>query len=310
MTVVRSRQRVVPAALLGVQRLALRPEEQIVEKALFGLAGWQAAFFVVGLPGLLMALWVWTLREPIRGMSEGILQRGSHPHPFRAAFRETAAVLPPFTLWSLWQSGVGSRGLAANLGIAAACALGAWGLITALGSPPQWIALAIGLYSFFSWLQGLALRDRATFSMIYRSKAVVYGEIGFAWIAFVGYGFNFWTPPFFQREHGVSVAEAGEGLVKAANEHGGEDNITAVLFEIVEGEPDAPQPTSAEHPSQAAEHDGGPPTEAGDPTHADDAASEDLRRHGAGKGGRLPAILLVLAVLVLGLLVIYWGATR
>jgi protein phosphatase len=106
------------------------------------------------------------------------------------------------------------------------------------------------------------------------------------------------------------LAEAGEGLVKAANAHGGEDNITVVLFEIVDGEPDAPQPTRAEHPSQAAEHDGGPPTEARDPTHADDAASEDLRRHGAGKGGRLPAILLVLAVLVLGLLVIYWGATR
>ena len=40
-------------------------------------------------------------------------------------------------------------------------------------------------------------------------KAVVFGEIGFAWIAFVGYGFNFWTPPFFQRQHGVSVSEAG-----------------------------------------------------------------------------------------------------
>ena len=67
----------------------------------------------------------------------------------------------------------------------------------------------VGLYCFFIWLQGLALRDRATFQMIYRSKAVVYGMIGFGWLAFVSYGFNFWTPPFFQREHGVSVAQAG-----------------------------------------------------------------------------------------------------
>jgi hypothetical protein len=69
--------------------------------------------------------------------------------------------------------------------------------------------MAIGLYAFFSWLQGIALRDPATFQMIYRSKAVVYGMIGFAWLAFVSYGFNFWTPPFFQRSHGVSVAQAG-----------------------------------------------------------------------------------------------------
>jgi MFS family permease len=175
----------------------------------FGLAGWQAAFFVVGLPGLLMALWVWTLREPIRGMSEGLVQRAAHPHPFRATFRETAAVLPPFTVWSLWESGAGSKGLVTNLAIAAACALGAWGLIATLGSAPQWIALAIGLYAFFSWLQGLKLRDRGAFAMIYGSRAVVLGMIGFAWLAFVGYGVGFWVPPFFQRMHGVSASEAG-----------------------------------------------------------------------------------------------------
>jgi MFS family permease len=175
----------------------------------FGLAGWQAAFFAVGLPGLIMALWVRTLREPVRGQSEGLVMQQAHAHPLQELFRELAAVLPPLTLVTLARAGAGARGIAINLGIAAACAGGAAAMISILGSPPQWIALAIGLYAFFSWLQGLALRDRATFSMIYKSKAVVYGEIGFAWIAFVGYGFNFWTPPFFQREHGVSVAEAG-----------------------------------------------------------------------------------------------------
>jgi MFS family permease len=175
----------------------------------FGLAGWQAAFFAVGIPGLIMALWVRTLREPVRGQSEGLVVQAAHPHPLQELFRELAAVLPPLTLVTLARAGAGASGLAINLGIAAACAGGAWALISILGSPPQWIALAIGLYAFFSWLQGLALRDRATFAMIYKSKAVVYGEIGFAWLAFVGYGFNFWTPPFFQREHGVSVAEAG-----------------------------------------------------------------------------------------------------
>jgi MFS family permease len=38
-----------------------------------GLVGWQAAFLAVGLPGLLVAMWVATLREPLRGQSEGII---------------------------------------------------------------------------------------------------------------------------------------------------------------------------------------------------------------------------------------------
>ena len=175
----------------------------------FGLAGWQAAFFAVGIPGLIMALWVRTLREPVRGQSEGLVVKASTESPVGALFRELAAVLPPLTLWTLARAGAGARGIAINLAIAGACIGGAWLLYSILGSAPQWIALGIGLYAFFSWLQGLALRDRATFSMIYKSKAVVFGEIGFAWLAFVGYGFNFWTPPFFQREHGVTVSEAG-----------------------------------------------------------------------------------------------------
>ncbi|HVR28125.1 MAG TPA: MFS transporter [Thermoanaerobaculia bacterium] len=178
----------------------------------FGLVGWQAAFFAVGIPGLLMSLWVWSLREPVRGSSEGLAETPAHPHPFRLLGHELAAVLPPLTFWTLAKAGAGARGILLNLAIAAGCALAAFGLITALGSAPQWIALAIGLYCFFTWLQGLALRDPATFGMIYRSKTVVFGMIGFAWVAFVGYGLGFWAPPFFQRVHGVSASEAGTVL--------------------------------------------------------------------------------------------------
>jgi hypothetical protein len=74
----------------------------------FGLRGWQVAFFVVGLPGLLLALWVRTLREPVRGAMDA-LPVPTEPHPFRVLGRELAAVLPPATLWSLWRSGAGAR---------------------------------------------------------------------------------------------------------------------------------------------------------------------------------------------------------
>ena len=65
-----------------------------------GLKGWQAAYVAVGLPGLVMAVWVATLREPVRGLSEGLVTP-EHPHPFRTTFQELMAVLPPFTVWTL-----------------------------------------------------------------------------------------------------------------------------------------------------------------------------------------------------------------
>ncbi len=61
-----------------------------------GLAGWQAAFISVGLPGLLLALWVITLREPERGAIDG-MPTPEDPHPFRGFFEELMTVIPPFT---------------------------------------------------------------------------------------------------------------------------------------------------------------------------------------------------------------------
>jgi len=64
----------------------------------FGLAGWQATFVIVGLPGLLMALWVRSLREPRRGQADGLPETAPHPHPFREFGRELRAVVPGLTV--------------------------------------------------------------------------------------------------------------------------------------------------------------------------------------------------------------------
>jgi MFS family permease len=66
-----------------------------------GLAGWQAAFVAVGLPGLLLALWVLTLREPQRGASDGLPQPIVRPNAWREFGRELIAILPPFTLFNV-----------------------------------------------------------------------------------------------------------------------------------------------------------------------------------------------------------------
>ncbi|MEM7541900.1 MAG: MFS transporter [Pseudomonadota bacterium] len=174
----------------------------------WGLVGWQVAFIAVGTPGLLMALWVATLKEPSRGQSEGLAPPKPHAAPFREFARELMAVLPPFTLFSLYTNG-GPRAALNNLLLASTIALVAWGLAVAIGSPVQWIALGVGCYAFFSWVQGLGIRDQVAFKTIYQCPTLIFGMVGFAWCAFVGYGGAYWGPPYFIRVHGESASSVG-----------------------------------------------------------------------------------------------------
>ncbi|MDX2169669.1 MAG: MFS transporter [Deltaproteobacteria bacterium] len=174
----------------------------------FGLRGWQVAFLAVGTPGLLLAAWVATLREPRRGASEGRPEPPAEPHPWRAFGRELAAVLPPLTLVSL-AANAGRRAVLLNLAAALAIAAAAGGLIGWLGTPAQWIALSIGLYAAVSWAQGLAQRDPEGFAIIFHTPTLRPAAFGFALLAFTGYGIGFWVPPYFLRVRGVSEAEAG-----------------------------------------------------------------------------------------------------
>lgn len=174
----------------------------------WGLMGWQVAFFAVGAPGLLLALWIASLREPVRGMADG-LYTPPEPHPFRVFFKELRSVLPPLTLLHLWLEKAGPRGIAINLAAAAALGGGAYTLVRLTGSPAQWYALAFGLYSTFSWVQSLAGRDRSTFTLIFKTPSLCFSAAGFGFLAFTGYGVGYWAAPFFIREHGISTAEAG-----------------------------------------------------------------------------------------------------
>jgi MFS family permease len=172
----------------------------------FGLAAWQVAFFAVGIPGLLMAVWVWTLREPARGSNGGGARpAGPGPQPFK----EFAAVVPGLTLISLWQSGAGPGGIAFNLAGAAILAIGAWVVGVTAGDPGQWIALAVGLYAAFSWAQGLRVRDRQTFDSILGNRTFILGVLGFGTMSFVTNGLAFWTAPFLMRSYEASRTEVG-----------------------------------------------------------------------------------------------------
>ncbi len=175
----------------------------------FGLRGWQVAFLVVGLPGLLLALLVRGLREPRRGQADGLAAAVDEPRPFRAFGRELMAVLPPLTLLGLVQSGAGGGGLLLNLALAAGLSAAAAGLTALLGNPAQWWALALGFYAAGSWTQSMALRDRPGFALVFRTPALHLSNLGFALLSFTGYSFSFWIAPFFVRVHGLSAHETG-----------------------------------------------------------------------------------------------------
>jgi protein phosphatase len=96
--------------------------------------------------------------------------------------------------------------------------------------------------------------------------------------------------------------EAAEALVSAANQAGGEDNITVVLFELVEADAEA-APTLAPAPDDE-------PGDEPDPDDPDGPTVEDVRRHGAGKGSRWPALLLLVAILAVAALVLWWSLLR
>lgn len=172
----------------------------------FGLVGWQAAYLAVGLPGLLMALWVITLREPLRGQSEGLIAP-RHPAPFKGFFEELVTIIPPFTLIGAARGGTGP--LIRNLIVAAVIAATVWLLIRLGESPAQWIAVGIGIYAVFSWSAALKRRDLPTWTLIIGTPAFLAVVIAYGLNSFLSYAATGMAPSFAQQVHHVSPSEAG-----------------------------------------------------------------------------------------------------
>ena len=171
-----------------------------------GLAGWQATFLSVGVPGLIVAAWVWTLREPQRTGPRGESLPVAQPNAWLTFLKELGAIIPPFTLWSVASK---KAGLGVNLAVAAGIAAAAAGLIAITGDSAQWIAYAVGFYAVFSWIQSLRVTDRPTYQLIWGTKSVWLCLLGMGGLATVTYGFGFWAAPYAARTYGVPLSEVG-----------------------------------------------------------------------------------------------------
>jgi len=184
---------------------ALYPDPAL---APLGLKPWQAAYMLVGTPGLLLAILVWRLREPPREQAAPSASGAGDVRPFRAFAAELAAIVPPLNWVTLQYAGASGRGLALSVGVASAICLAVALLTSVFGTPAQWIALGIGAYAAFSWAQWLELRDRPASVLIFdRVTLLVVG--GFSFIGFTGYSVSFWVVPYFFRAHGISPSDAG-----------------------------------------------------------------------------------------------------
>uniref|UniRef100_UPI0035CB6B3F spinster family MFS transporter n=1 Tax=uncultured Sphingomonas sp. TaxID=158754 RepID=UPI0035CB6B3F len=173
----------------------------------FGLHGWQAAFMIVGIPGLLLAVVIATLREPIRGAVENLPEPPAHPSPFREFLAELVTILPPLTLIGAAMGG--GRAFLVNL-LGLGVVVGGVCILLAFGEPwPQWVAIGIGVYAVFSWACALKRRDPPTFRLIVGNPAFLCVVVAYGLNAFVSYAVSFWAAPYVLRNLHESPAIAG-----------------------------------------------------------------------------------------------------
>jgi MFS family permease len=176
-----------------------------ITNAPFGLSGWQATYLAFGIPGLILALLMFTtVREPVRGAIDGLPTPGD-PHPVKSVAKEFAAMVPP---WN-WR-GYDRPALVRNLVLLAALALLATltvhftdgllkpekrAVIAMIGTTPfttnmvQWIAIAVGIYCSASWFQTIRLRDAPSHRLIANRGFVALTMIG-ALMSYISYGLS------------------------------------------------------------------------------------------------------------------------
>lgn len=199
-----------------------------------GLAGWQFAFLVAALPGLLIAPLLSRLREPERGAADGIATPRD-PDPFGASLGILGAITPGVHWVALARRRATARDWLTN---AAVLVLVVAGMVAAIRwteafspRPPlilggvaisphvlQWSVIGFGIFVIVNLLQALRHRDPPTFAVIAGSPSLILCIAVGSLQSVINYGVMGFTPSFLMKTYGLSPAATGLqfGLLAAA----------------------------------------------------------------------------------------------
>lgn len=171
-----------------------------------GLEGWRITFMIFGVLGLGVAIWLSTLRDPIRGQSEGIVVPAVD-RIWSRFFRDLCGILPPLTLYDAARRG--TTAFMINIAAATLSFLAAWCLIWLTGDWLQWTAIGIGYYAAFSAMQSLRHYDRPAFMLTWETPAFLFAVLGFGATSMVSHITAFWTAPLALRKFDIDRETVG-----------------------------------------------------------------------------------------------------
>ncbi|KRA80640.1 MFS transporter [Altererythrobacter sp. Root672] len=189
-----------------------------------GFSGWQFAFLVAALPGLLLSVLIYRMKEPTRGAMDGIVSPPD-PAPFTASAKVLGAVTPGANWFYLWNHKAGAKQWTVNLVSLAVILVFCVAMtrITQAFSPRppiealglsidphvlQWSVVAIGAFVILNLFQSFKLTDRATYNVV-SSPSVILLIVVAGFQTSINYGVMGFTPSFLNRAFGLSPAQTG-----------------------------------------------------------------------------------------------------
>ncbi len=200
----------------------------------FALRGWQFALLVASAPGVVLAAFLWFLREPERGAMDGI-PTPHDPAPFRASAQVLGSVLPGFNwlnlrrfraapaIWRdnlLWFIGIVAAmiALVAFTTHAAPRPPLAFGAVHLNPHALQWGVIGFGLFVLVNFMQNMKITDAQAHRVITGSPTVMMVMAVGALQGMINYGMMAFNPTFIMKQYGQSMGTAALqfGLLSAS----------------------------------------------------------------------------------------------